>query len=123
MSLARVTTFAFQGIEAVLGALDRARPEETSPSVLRTLRRQHADRRTHLAATADEGTPDDPVAEAGALELHLVDVERAALSRAYEEGRLTDEARRRTERELDLEDARIRHALASAGAGGDGSDE
>ena len=48
------------------------------------------------------------------LELQLVDIEREAIDRAYTEGRLTDEARRRIERELDLEEARIRHAAASA---------
>jgi CPA1 family monovalent cation:H+ antiporter len=43
------------------------------------------------------------------------------VARAYEESRLTDEARRRIERELDLEDARLRHAAQSASPGGDGA--
>jgi CPA1 family monovalent cation:H+ antiporter len=48
-------------------------------------------------------------------ELYLLRVEREAVATAYEEHRLTDEARRRIERELDLEDARLRHAMESSG--------
>jgi CPA1 family monovalent cation:H+ antiporter len=65
-------------------------------------------------STADESTADDPVADESAFQLKLIDVERASIARAYAENRLTDEARRRVERELDLEEARVRHALASA---------
>ena len=54
------------------------------------------------------------MADTSILELQLVDIEREAIDRAYTEGRLTDEARRRIEREFDLEEARIRHAEASA---------
>jgi CPA1 family monovalent cation:H+ antiporter len=105
-----------EGIDAVLAAVDGCTDKDAPAFALASLRRRHADRRAHLATTADERTPDDPVATASALELHFVDVERAAIARAYAENRLTDEARRRIERELDLEEARIRHALASASA-------
>jgi CPA1 family monovalent cation:H+ antiporter len=105
-----------EGIDAVLAAIDGCDERDAPAFALASLRRKHADRRTHLAITADDDTPDDPVATASALELHLVEVERAAIARAYAENRLTDEARRRIERELDLEEARIRHALTSASA-------
>jgi len=105
-----------EGIDAVLAAIDGCDERDAPAFALASLRRKHADRRTHLAITADDDTPDDPVATASALELHLVEIERAAIARAYAENRLTDEARRRIERELDLEEARIRHALTSASA-------
>ena len=105
-----------EGIDAVLAAVDGCDDKDAPAFALESLRRWHADRRAHLATTADDSTPDDPVATTSALELRLVDVERASIARAYAENRLTDEARRRIERELDLEEARIRHALASASA-------
>jgi len=103
-----------EGIDAVLAAVNACTLNDAPAFALESLRRKHTDRRNHLATTADDSTPDDPVATASEIELHLVDVERAAIARAYAENRLTDEARRRIERELDLEEARIRHALASA---------
>jgi hypothetical protein len=54
------------------------------------------------------------VADADGIQLKLIAAERASIARQYAAGRLTDEARRRIERELDLEDARVRHAVASA---------
>ena len=110
-----------EGIDAVLAAVDNCDEKDASSFALASLRRKHADRRAHLAITADDTTPDDPVATASAIELYLVDVERAAIARAYAENRLTDEARRRIERELDLEEARIQHALASASASNSGA--
>ncbi|GJD49062.1 putative Na(+)/H(+) exchanger [Methylobacterium crusticola] len=106
------------GIDAVLAAIDEVAANGASPTAVNALRRRHADRRRHLATTADERTPEDPVADESALQLRLVDVERAAITRAYDENRLTDEARRRIEREFDLEEARVRYAGASAGANG-----
>jgi Na+/H+ antiporter len=106
-----------EGIDAVLAALDACDVRDAPEYALESLRRRHGDRRANLATTADETTPDDPVAVAGALELRLINIERAAIAQAFAEDRLTDEARRRIERELDLDEARIRHALASAGAG------
>ena len=48
------------------------------------------------------------------IQLQLINTERSALADRYAEGALTEEARRRIERELDLEDARVRHAAESA---------
>src|SRR5882672_5827774 len=112
-----------EGIDAVLAAIDNCDDKDASAFALASLRRKHADRREHLAITADDRTPDDPVATATAIELYLVEEERAAIARAYSANRLTDEARRRIERELDLEEARIRHALASASAAEQGASD
>lgn len=112
-----------EGLDAVLAAIDRARAKGAAPATADALRRWHADRRTRLAATADAATADDPVRDAGELQLRLIAVERVTVDRAYAENRLTDEARRRIERELDLEDARVRHVLANAGAPGGAPDD
>ena len=66
------------------------------------LRHWHRERRAIYSGGAGDAVT---------LELRLLEVERATVSRAYLDNRLTDEARRRIERELDLEDARLRHAL------------
>jgi monovalent cation/hydrogen antiporter len=101
-----------EGIDAVLQALATL-PQDSQPFARETIRQWHSDRRAQLMITADESNKDDPVAEASRLQLDLVEVERVAIARAYADNRLTDEARRRIERELDLDEARIRHALAS----------
>jgi CPA1 family monovalent cation:H+ antiporter len=111
-----------EGIDAVLRALDTL-PPRAEPLARAAIRRLHSDRRAHLAVTADESNEDDPVAEASRLQLDLIDIERASIARAYADNRLTDEARRRIERELDLDEARVRHALASTSLkGGDPAD-
>lgn len=101
-------------IDAVLAALEAAGKAGAPAEAVASLTRRHADRRSHLAATADESTDDDPVGDATELQLHLVEVERAAIGHAFEEGHIADAARRRLEREFDLEEARVRHAQASA---------
>jgi CPA1 family monovalent cation:H+ antiporter len=44
----------------------------------------------------------------------MVAAERASIARQFAAGKLTDEARRRIERELDLADSMLRHAADSA---------
>jgi monovalent cation/hydrogen antiporter len=108
-----------EGIDSVLQALDML-PQGAQPLARTAMQRWHADRRAQLAVTADESNEDDPVGEASRLQLDLLDVERASIARAYADDLLTDEARRRIERELDLDEARVRHALASTSLkGGD----
>ena len=46
-----------------------------------------------------------------ALRLRAIEAQRATIADAYEANRLTDEARRRIERELDLDEARLRQSL------------
>ena len=50
------------------------------------------------------------------LRLELIEAERQHLHNMFREGRITDESRRRIERELDLEEA----ALASRSGGREG---
>ena len=101
-----------KGIDAALGALDRVQQEvATSLASLDAVRQHHQVRRAMIVATADETTPDDPVHDSYALRLRLIGAERAAINAAYEAGQITDEGRRRAEREFDLEEATIRHAL------------
>ena len=102
-----------EAIDEVLTRLEvAAAPTDADPRSAE-LRRRHEDRRAYYtrAATPVAAVPH----EASSQDLRMLDVERAAVARAYIENRLTDEARRRIERELDLEDARIRHAMESSG--------
>ena len=104
-----------ESIAAVLDTLDRAAEGGTPAPVVDALRRHHEDRRTHLNENAVGSTAPNPAVAADTLRITLIDAERAAIARAYTENRLTDEARRRIERELDLELARVRESLAGIG--------
>ncbi len=103
-----------RGIRAVLHELDRMDAEGKAATSIAALRRQHADRLALLSVTADETTSADPSVDTAKLQLRLIEAERSAITRLYEDNRITDEARRRIERELDLEEARSKHAQASA---------
>lgn len=102
-----------EAIDAALAALERE-PPPAPVKVVEHLRRHHSERKWYLAPEPEEqlnpGGPDG-------LRIELINAERATVARAYAENRLTDEARRRIERELDLELARIRETLSSAGPG------
>lgn len=105
------------GVSAALTEIDRAAGDGASADVIASLRRRNTDRLQNLTATADESNDDNPIIEVSALEFRVVAAERAAINTAHKDGRLSDEARRRIERELDLEQARIEHQLQSSGAG------
>ena len=107
-----------EALEAVLRAIPADDPSGRSA----TLFSRHQDRLRYYAQ-ATERNEAAPAGPAGpAIDLTLLDIERSVVARAYEEHRLSDEARRRIERELDLEESRLRHARASAGPG-TGSDD
>ena len=111
------------GIDAALARLDVLERAGAPAHSVATLRRRHEDRRRHLVATADPDDARDPVGDTTRLQLELVEAERAALAESHARGAVGDEARRRIERELDLEDARVRHAGTSVsirGATADG---
>ncbi|HEV8389031.1 MAG TPA: Na+/H+ antiporter [Dongiaceae bacterium] len=110
-----------KGIRAVLKEIERAETEGQPAISVAALRRYHADRLVLLTATADETTMEEPTTDAARLQLRLIAAERSAITRLYEDSRVTDEARRRIERELDLEEARSQHAEESASSS-DGSD-
>ena len=103
-----------EGIDAALMALQQAQANGARQSTVDALRLRHEDWRARLAVTIDETMADDPFCDAIDLQLQLVAAERTAIARAYELNQITDEARRRIERELDLEEARSKHAAESA---------
>jgi CPA1 family monovalent cation:H+ antiporter len=101
------------GIRAALERLKQLTGEEAVVGSAANLRRLHEGRLTDFIQAGD-GLDGAPVAEAAGIQLQLVAAERASIASQYASEKLTDEARRRIERELDLEDARIRHAADSA---------
>jgi Na+/H+ antiporter len=107
-------------VEGIRAALDRLKQLTGEGAVTRSaanLRRLHEGRLTDFVQTG-EGIDGAPVAETAGIQLQLVAAERASIASQYAGEKLTDEARRRIERELDLEDARIRHAADSATGNG-----
>jgi CPA1 family monovalent cation:H+ antiporter len=104
-------------IEAIDAALERLRELEGGGTVGRSvanLRRLHEDRRLDFIQTADEKFDGAPAADSAAIQRQLVAAERASIAAQFAAGKLTDEARRRIERELDLADSMLRHAAESA---------
>jgi CPA1 family monovalent cation:H+ antiporter len=104
-------------IAATEAALERLRQIEQAGAdrrLVANLRRLHQDRRLDFLQTADESVDGAPAADVAGIQLQLVAAERASIAAQFAAGRLTDEARRRVERELDLEDAVVRHAGVSA---------
>jgi CPA1 family monovalent cation:H+ antiporter len=104
-------------IEAIDAALERLRELERGGTVGRSvanLRRLHEDRRLDFVQTADEKFDGAPAADSAAIQRQLVAAERASIAAQFAAGKLTDEARRRIERELDLADSMLRHAADSA---------
>jgi len=102
------------GVEAVLHRLDELERERVLSRSAASLRRLHEDRRIDLIQTADAEIEGAPAADAADVQLQLVAAERASIAAQFAAEKLGDEARRRVERELDLEDAWIRHAAESA---------
>jgi len=75
------------------------------PEALAILRARHDYRAGRLPTNTPEGI--EAAAEAADLRAELIAAEREYIYRMLQEGRITDEARRRIERELDLEEASI----------------
>jgi monovalent cation/hydrogen antiporter len=76
-----------------------------SPEALAILRTRHE----YLAGRLPGNTPEaaDAASAAAELRMELITAEREYIYRMLQEGKITDEARRRIERELDLEEASI----------------
>jgi len=111
---AREVQARIDGIEAALTKLDDLAEKGAPARAVAALRHRHEDRRAEYAGTAEVATVQNPVAEDAHLQAQLIDAERRKVAALYAESRITDDARRRIERELDLEDARNRHAFESA---------
>jgi monovalent cation/hydrogen antiporter len=84
---------------------ERAAKEQIPPEVLAILRARHDYRTGRLPEAAPTGF--DAAWAAANVRSDLIAVEREYIYRLLQEGRITDEARRRMERELDLEEASI----------------
>ena len=111
---AREVQARIAGIDAALAELQRLQNTGADPAAVAVLRRRYRDRRTEYVGTADERIDGSPVASDAKLQTLLVEAERRQIAELYGHNRITDDTRRRIERELDLEDARNRHALESA---------
>jgi NhaP-type Na+/H+ or K+/H+ antiporter len=103
-------------IDAALTRLDALEGAVSSPETLEALKRRHADRRRYFIAACQNLGHAEVIGLAASLQLQFVEAERASIAEIYARGEIGDEARRRIERELDLEDSRIRHS-AESGAG------
>ena len=103
-------------IDAALARLDSLEGAVASPEMAAALRRRNQDRRAYYVAACQDLGAGDVSNAAAALQLQFVDAERASIGDLYSRGEIGDEARRRIERELDLEDSRIRHAAESGAA-------
>lgn len=96
-------------LDRILARLEQAEAEGAPSDTVHALRQQHADRRARIADPCSEESK-----QATQLRLALIETERQAVAQAYLEDRLSDDARRRIERELDLEFARLTHAAEEA---------
>ena len=111
---AREVAARVAGVDAALVRLDALAQEGAPAPAVAALRRRHLDRRAQFEGTASARVEGSPVADNAIVQLQLNDAERAEIAALHHSGAITDEARRRIERELDLEEARIRHAAESA---------
>jgi len=103
-------------IDAALERLDSLEAAAASPETAKALRRRNEDRRAYFVAACRDLGVGEVSNAAAALQLQFVNAERASISDLYHRNEISDDARRRIERELDLEDARIRHAAESGAA-------
>jgi len=101
-------------IDAALGRLDSLEGAVSSPETVAALRRRHQDRRAYFVTACQDLAAGDAASSSSALQLQFLEAERTAIADIYARGEIGDDARRRIERELDLEDARLRHAGVSA---------
>jgi monovalent cation/hydrogen antiporter len=92
-----------EALKVAQGRLDRlAADGETDPDVLAILRARHDHRAGQLPENSDDAVK--ALAAAAELRAELIGAERKYIYRLLQEGKITDEARRRIERELDLEE-------------------
>ena len=101
------------GIDAALAQVESLEGAGASPAAVEAIKRRHSDRRAYFVAACQDLESGDVTAAYSAVQLRFLEAERASIAELYAKGELDDEARRRIERELDLDDSRIRHAAAS----------
>lgn len=103
-------------IDAALARLDSLESAVAAPQTVAALRRRHEDRRAYFVAACQNLSRGEVDNASAALQLQFVEAERASIADLYRRDEISDEARRRIERELDLEDSRIRHSAESGAA-------
>lgn len=103
-------------IDAALARLDSLEAAASAPETVAALKRRNQDRRAYFVAACQDLVRGDISNASAALQLQFVEAERASIADLYYRGDISDEARRRIERELDLEDSRIRHSAESGAA-------
>ncbi|MGH6769453.1 MAG: Na+/H+ antiporter [Xanthobacteraceae bacterium] len=91
--------------EALKSMEERARERGLTDDAIGLLRTRHEARRQQFPLSLTDGI--ETAKLAGRLRLDLIAAEREHLLRLSREGRITDESRRRIERELDLEEQSI----------------
>ncbi|HWA69394.1 MAG TPA: Na+/H+ antiporter [Rhizomicrobium sp.] len=102
-----------KSIDAALARLDDLEGAAASPETVAVLRRRHGDRRAYFVAACQDLSDGNVALSSVALQLRFVEAERDSIADLYCRGEIDDESRRRIERELDLEDSRLRHAAQS----------
>ncbi|MFZ2065413.1 MAG: Na+/H+ antiporter [Xanthobacteraceae bacterium] len=98
-------TARIEALNVAQGRLDRLTADgQVSAEVLAILRAHHDH---HVGQLPKNPTSGEAVAAAAELRAELIAAEREYIYRLLQEGQITDEARRRIERELDLEEASL----------------
>jgi CPA1 family monovalent cation:H+ antiporter len=102
-----------KSIDAALARLDQLEGAAAAPDTVEILKRRHGDRRAYFVAACNDLSEGTVAVSAIALQLRFLDAERQSIADLYCRGEIDDGARRRIERELDLEDSRLHHAAQS----------
>jgi Na+/H+ antiporter len=100
-------------IDTALARLDTLEAAASAPETVAALRRRNEDRRAYFVAACQDLVRGDVSNASAALQLQFLEAERQSIADLYYRREINDDARRRIERELDLEDSRIRHSAES----------
>src|SRR5450432_3049082 len=106
----REITARLASIDAALARLDTLEGAVAAPETLEAIRRRNQDRRAYFVDACQDLAAGDVSNASAMLQLQFLEAERTSIAELFRRGEISDEARRRIERELDLEDSRIRHA-------------
>lgn len=102
-----------KSIDAALARLDALEGAAGLPDTVASIRRRHGDRRAYFVQACNDISEGTQTLSATALQLRFIEAERHSIAQLYAQGEINEDARRRIERELDLEDQRVRHAAQS----------
>jgi CPA1 family monovalent cation:H+ antiporter len=101
-------------LEEVTKRLDKAiKAHELPENIARHLRTRNAAREQILPKNLEDGL--EEVRETAKVKKELIDAERQFIYQLLQEGKITDEARRRIEYELDLEEASVANRALDGG--------